>query len=96
MATHHYPIDGSTFAWYKGPILGGIKLLNLLVLRGSRDNPPLGTILSNKIMMMDNSSSWLIQEISIRGAILGNKIGVLKLHAVLKLATDRNLRPSRW
>jgi hypothetical protein len=60
--------------------------------------PPLGTILSNKTRMMDNSSSWLIQEISIRGTILGNKTGVLKLHAVfsLKLATDRNSRPSCW
>jgi hypothetical protein len=49
-------------------------------------------------MMMDNLSSWLIQEISIRGTILGNKTGVLKLHAVfsLKLATDRNSRPSCW
>src|SRR5450631_2619257 len=43
LATHHYPIDSSTFAWYKRPILGDVKLLNLLVLHGSRDNLPLGT-----------------------------------------------------
>jgi hypothetical protein len=36
-------VDIGTFAWYKAGILGGAKLLILLLLNGPRDNPPLGT-----------------------------------------------------
>ena len=38
------PVDIDTFFWYKGVIVGGCKYLILLILRGVRDNPFLGTI----------------------------------------------------
>ena len=36
-------LDKGTFPWYKRENGGGVKLLILLLLNGSGDNPPLGT-----------------------------------------------------